>query len=212
MNIAIAHHDNFSLGAIKNYIVSTTFGVVNCQTVLNTANLINACRNEKFDVVIVSYMLDNDKGLKALEKVSKFTKDAKRILLVEDAMSVNITKILKLKCSVLDTRRENIDKLHKLIDISNKVVYISTSIYLDNNYGTPKFAANDVRFNRSDLMVLHYICSDYTSEQIAAIMNRSKRTIEGHRLKIKKVAGAKGVAGVVIFAVENSYYDVNIKK
>jgi DNA-binding CsgD family transcriptional regulator len=50
------------------------------------------------------------------------------------------------------------------------------------------------------------ICEEYTSKAIAYTLNLSKRTVEGHRTRIMDKIGAKSVAGIITFAIENGIY------
>ena len=53
---------------------------------------------------------------------------------------------------------------------------------------------------------MRLICRECTSKEIAYTMNLSKRTVEGHRTRIMDKVGAKSIAGIITYALENGLY------
>tara|TARA_B110000503_G_C7069867_1_gene380397 strand:- start:287 stop:502 length:216 start_codon:yes stop_codon:yes gene_type:complete len=60
-----------------------------------------------------------------------------------------------------------------------------------------------------ELEVLKYICYTNTTEEIAEIMNLSKRTIEGHRYKLLQKTNSKNTTGLVVFALNAKLISVS---
>jgi DNA-binding NarL/FixJ family response regulator len=58
-----------------------------------------------------------------------------------------------------------------------------------------------------DKYILIRICEEASSKQIAAELNHSKRTIEGHRTRLMQVLGVKNVAGLVKIALITKLYE-----
>jgi DNA-binding NarL/FixJ family response regulator len=58
-------------------------------------------------------------------------------------------------------------------------------------------------FSERELEVLALICSAFTAPEIAARLNISRRTVEGHRNKLLQKSGTKNIAGLVMYAVKN---------
>ncbi|MBP7006728.1 MAG: hypothetical protein KBC44_01230 [Candidatus Pacebacteria bacterium] len=54
-------------------------------------------------------------------------------------------------------------------------------------------------------------CEEKTTEEIAELLDRSPRTIESIRLKVKEKFGAKEAAGVVLGAIKYGYVKVENK-
>lgn len=54
-------------------------------------------------------------------------------------------------------------------------------------------------------------CEEKTTEEIAELLDRSPRTIESIRLKVKEKFGAKEAAGVVLGAIKYGYVTVENK-
>lgn len=58
--------------------------------------------------------------------------------------------------------------------------------------------------------ILPLFCLDLTAKEIAARKNLSTRTIEKHKEKIMSKLQVKGIAGMVIYAVNNNFYVATI--
>lgn len=55
--------------------------------------------------------------------------------------------------------------------------------------------------------ILHLICQEYSTQEIAEKLNISFHTIESHRVKLMIKAGARNTAGLVRWAVESGQVD-----
>lgn len=60
------------------------------------------------------------------------------------------------------------------------------------------------RITKSELEVLKLVARGYTNKEIAHMLNRSKRTIEGHRFRLKEKVDVKNTAELVSWAVKRS--------
>jgi len=58
-----------------------------------------------------------------------------------------------------------------------------------------------VTFSDREIEIIKLICQQYTAKQIADIVFLSKRTVEGHRIKILEKMNVKNTAGVVVYAL-----------
>ena len=54
--------------------------------------------------------------------------------------------------------------------------------------------------------IINCICSEMTSKEIAEQLCISYRTVEGHRCNIMKKMEAKGLAGIVIYAIQHGIF------
>lgn len=72
----------------------------------------------------------------------------------------------------------------------------------------PLFDNLNISFTDSELMVLRYVCQEFTSTEIAAKMYISKRTVEGIRTEMIRKLGVKNVVGLVLFAAKNQLIEL----
>lgn len=74
-----------------------------------------------------------------------------------------------------------------------------------NNFQQPKnqntlSAFNPMKLTPAELEVLAYICQGLTNAEIALLVHRSKRTIEGYRQKLLNKAGVKNSPALAAWA------------
>ena len=59
-------------------------------------------------------------------------------------------------------------------------------------------------FTRREKEVLTLVCKQYTTQEIANTLFISPKTVEGHRNNLLLKTGAKNVAGLVVYALQNN--------
>lgn len=62
----------------------------------------------------------------------------------------------------------------------------------------------NAEFTEIELQVLKLICREKNSQEIATLVYRSARTVEGIRQRMLDKVGAKNIAGLVLFAIRNN--------
>jgi len=89
-------------------------------------------------------------------------------------------------------------------DLSNSQIF-----RIMNEVGIqPVFRKEDI--SDRELEVLGLICQEKSNTEIAELLCLSVRTIEVHRLKLLRKTNAKNVAGLVIYAVKNGHFKINM--
>ena len=63
-------------------------------------------------------------------------------------------------------------------------------------------------FTEREILVMKFICQEFSNREIAMNLKLSVRTIEGYREKIQEKISAKNTAGIVVYAIKNSIYQV----
>ena len=66
--------------------------------------------------------------------------------------------------------------------------------------------ADVAEFTDRELEIMQLICQEYSSKQIAPMLNLSAKTVENYRNKILEKTGAKNVVGIVIYAIRNRLF------
>jgi len=66
---------------------------------------------------------------------------------------------------------------------------------------------NEKRLTDRELEVLRLLCEQKNNHEIADRLNLSKRTIDGHRVRLMEKTRAKNTAGLVLFAVKHKLLD-----
>lgn len=65
------------------------------------------------------------------------------------------------------------------------------------------------RISERELEVLQLICNQYTAQEIADKLFIAKRTAEGHKNTLFVKTGAKNIAGLVIYAIQNNLVNMD---
>jgi len=71
----------------------------------------------------------------------------------------------------------------------------------------PEFNTNELSSRETEIIKL--ICTQKTSREISEILYIAPKTVEGHKNKIFVKTGAKNVAGLVIYAVQNRIFEID---
>ena len=65
-----------------------------------------------------------------------------------------------------------------------------------------------VPLSSREIGVVKLICKEYSNEEIAAKLGLSKRTVEGHRIRIMRKLKKTSAIGVVIYAIKNGLFKI----
>ncbi len=126
-----------------------------------------------------------------------------------------ILKMLEIGASAFMPKNEKPDEFY--LTITNVIEkgfhynnYIVQLIREKMLFGTKKKASNTVKLTAREEEILRLICDQKTNKDIGEEIFISPRTVEGHRNKLLEKTASKNSAGLIIYAVENGYYSVNI--
>lgn len=73
----------------------------------------------------------------------------------------------------------------------------------EDDYSIKHLVAN-TKFSRKEIELIRLLCKQMNTKEIGAHLNLSERTIEQYRSSIIRRIGAKNVAGVIKFALQNA--------
>jgi DNA-binding NarL/FixJ family response regulator len=62
------------------------------------------------------------------------------------------------------------------------------------------------KFTDREIMIIRLICKELSNQEIADLMNLSRRTIEGYRENIIQKTRARNTAGIVLYAIKNKIF------
>jgi DNA-binding NarL/FixJ family response regulator len=86
---------------------------------------------------------------------------------------------------------------------------ITNLIAENKNFNQEKKYVKTISFTDKELEIIHYLCLEFNSQEIAEKMNLSKRTIEGWRLRLQEKLHVKSTVGIVIYAVRKGIFIAN---
>jgi DNA-binding NarL/FixJ family response regulator len=208
--IILGHKDKGYSELLRKALIRNGYLWRNITLAQNKLEFIALCKKNTFDVVIIS---DNLKLHRRFEFKSSspfpIKKDTQKLILLADSVSIaNYKGKFWANASIIDYQNENISRILSVIGTSSRQTYLSPTLIWAVTQQRKKKTYNP-ELSKSDLEVLKLVCADNSSEDIASRLNKSKRTIDGQRLKLKKVLGVRGIAGLIYFALENGIFDTD---
>lgn len=114
------------------------------------------------------------------------------------------------------TKDQDVEEIELAIDsLVNTGYYMNDKLsrmlignLVSSNVVKPKFNNEDVKLNETEIAIIKLICQEYNTKEIAKMVFKGVRTVEGIRSNILKKIGAKNSSGIVMFAVKNGIIKV----
>jgi DNA-binding NarL/FixJ family response regulator len=178
-------------------------------TVSNGSDLLNSIKKYKPNVVVAINDLKGVNTLQACKMIkSKFPKTG--ILLLTQVNEEHlIIEILNAGANGFISKNASKENMIEAIkEVADGAPYYckTTSGDLLQHISKSNFKYNlkkQIYFSEQELAIIHMICKQLTTKEIAQSLNLSCRTVEDHRHNIQEKMGVKNVAGLVLFAVHN---------
>nr|HPR60286.1 response regulator transcription factor [Prolixibacteraceae bacterium] len=77
-----------------------------------------------------------------------------------------------------------------------------------NSINRKKQPAQHSELSEREIEVLYQICKGFSNNEIADILNISKRTVDKHRENLLSKTNTKNTAGLVMYAIKNGVVEV----
>jgi DNA-binding NarL/FixJ family response regulator len=168
------------------------------------------------DIFLLDLRMKRLDGIETTKALSKKYNDCKIIILTSFYSPSFVNFMVNLGVNAF---------LSKFIEPSELVFAIDMvadkGLYLTEDYANairskvrtqkkPSFNSQE-SLTKRELEVLYWISHGATNQEISDKINRSVRTIEGHRLHIMEKTGAKNTAGMVVYALMHKIIDIDQK-
>lgn len=168
------------------------------------------------DLVLCDLEMPNMDGVEVTKEICEKYEDIKIVILSSHYEPSLIMKMMEIGASAFMPKDEKPEEFYNTIlnVIEKGFHYNEYVIQLINErmrFGASKKQSPDIDLSKREMEVLNYLCQQKTNKEIAELMFISSRTVEGHRQKLLAKTGSKNTAGIIIYAIENGYYSINIK-
>lgn len=162
------------------------------------------------DVLLMDARIPNADGIHAIARIRKEYPDIRIIILTMYDDPQLVHRMMEMGANAFLTKMADPDEIIQAIltcveddfyfnDLVNQAVLLK----LQRKRKTPRLSASTVRFTDKELRILQLIADDKTTEEIAAAVYLSPRTIETIRQQMKIKAGVKTIAGLVMYATRH---------
>jgi DNA-binding NarL/FixJ family response regulator len=164
------------------------------------------------DIVLMDINMDGMDGIECTAIISELYSDVKILALTMLAENQHIKEMLKAGAVGYLLKNSNEQEIkHGIISVSEGQPFYSPKVLLTvmNSLSSPVTKKKKSRFEPSiplterEKEVLVLIIKECSNQEIADNLFISKRTVDAHKRNLLEKTGAKNVAGLVIFALNN---------
>ncbi|MFT5167630.1 MAG: DNA-binding NarL/FixJ family response regulator [Saprospiraceae bacterium] len=165
------------------------------------------------DLVIMDITMDGMDGITCTKQVIKLYPDIKVLALTMLSENQHIKQMLKAGASGYLLKNCEEEELKKAIEtIHSGGTYYSpevTRIIMTNLSGqkVAKNTTTQIPLTTREKEVLRLILEENSNKEIADQLFISQRTVDAHKRNLLEKTGAKNVAGLVLFAVNNQIFE-----
>lgn len=180
----------------------------------NGKELISLCHHKAPDVILTDIMMPVMDGIEATQLITRYFPAVRVIALSmfnQDNLILDMLNAGAMGYLIKNAHKtEILEAIHSVY--RNTPYYCkSTSMKLAKLIGSSHFgqkARDKISFTEKEMEIIHHICEEKTSKEIADEMHLSARTVEEYRQRIKDKMEVKGTTGIVIYAIRHNLYKV----
>jgi DNA-binding NarL/FixJ family response regulator len=177
-------------------------------------DLLHKMRLKMPDVLLMDIRMPEMDGVNAIAMIRKEFEAVKVIVLTMYDDQEMITRMMEMGANAYLTKTSDPDEIYNAIltcmnddfyfnDLVNRAVLMR----LQQKKAAKPFFPAAPAFSEKELKILRLIADDKTTEEISKEIFLSPRTIETIRQNMKTKAGARTIAGLVMYAIRNKLLD-----
>ncbi len=217
INIAFAE-DQLLFRRGMSTLLSTFKNINVCIEVGNGKELLDALAlsNETIHIALIDISMPVLNGIETIQQMRLHYPQIKSIILTVHEEDKFIHKLIEEGANAYLAKNADPDEVEKAIRsvAENDYYFNENTMRVMRNFKPGKGQKNNLQ-NIEDLTnrekeILLYICKEYTSPEIAEKLFLSESTINGHRNNLLAKTGARNTAGLVLFAIKNKLFDVDV--
>ncbi|MGH1518151.1 response regulator transcription factor [Chryseobacterium sp. JK1] len=213
IKIGIVDDDLLFVQLLKNYIENNG----NYQ-VVHTSTGGHQFLNEEAgspDILILDLRMANGDGIEVMTALSKKESDTKIIVLSSFYRRSFMGQMLKMGAHAFLSKEIELEELLTVINtvyntghyFSNEQIDVMRNQFSNKLPEFHAFSKNELTDREVD--VLRLVCQQLSTKEIADSLFISPKTVETHKTNLMIKTGVKNMAGLVIYAVQNTIIDAN---
>lgn len=180
-------------------------------TAENGKELLEKCTVKVPDIVILDYLTPELNGIQTTVLIKKLYPKTKILILSMFDSNEFIVKAIESGANGYlvkdDDPGEIILAIQSVMSIGYYLNDRTSKILINQLIRSgdikPKFDFAEADFTVEERQIIQLLSQEYSTEEIAEMLHKSKRTIDGYRSRIMKKTGAKNVVGIIMFAVKH---------
>ncbi len=161
------------------------------------------------EILLMDLKMDGMNGVQTTEQLRKSFPKIKTIIISSHYKVSFMGFMLKTGVSAFAPKGISTDELVQIIqEVHEKGYYFDKDQLeiirdqLSSKFPKPVLEEEDILSER-EIDVLKLICQQKTAQEIGDKLFITKRTVEGHKNNLFAKTGAKNVAGLVVYAIQN---------
>lgn len=177
-------------------------------------DLLHKMRLKLPDVLLMDIRMPEMDGVNAIAQLRKEFEDVKVIVLTMYDDQEMITRMMEMGANAYLTKTTDPEEIYNAIltcmnddfyfnDLVNRAVLMR----LQQKKPAKTYFPSAPAFSEKELKILRLIADDKTTEEISKEVFLSPRTVETIRQNMKTKAGARTIAGLVMYAMRNKLLD-----
>lgn len=185
----------------------------------NGKELLAMLETQKPDIVLMDLEMPEMDGIEtsnALLNNPKFS-DIKIIVLSMHEQEKFVVELIESGVFGYILKDADIDEVLEAIRaVDNGQYYVSQHTFnairkdiSENSKFQHSFAQENEKLSPREEEILRLICREYTNKEMAEELNLSVRTIDGHRNRLLKKTGMKNTAGLIKYALQTGFYNLD---
>ena len=166
------------------------------------------------DVIVLDVHMPNMGGIEAIHQIAHLYPYIRMLALTMDSFDYMVVDVLEagalgylLKNAGKDEILEAIETVYEHHPYYSRTISAETIKRISASGFNPH-KNNKLVLSETEKQIIHFICRELTSKEIASELRLSLHTVESYRKDISRKIGAKSMAGVVIFAIKMGIYKV----
>jgi DNA-binding NarL/FixJ family response regulator len=176
----------------------------------NGQALLNFLKHVQPDVILLDIGMPIMDGIATLPEIKKLYPDIKVIMLTMHDEHSMIARLMEIGANSYLTKDSDSETIYQAIitcfeqefyfnELTNKALLTG----LRTRRNSDMHGHMEVQLNDKETTILRLMCEEKSTKEIADIVDLSPRTVEAIRDKLKTKTGAKSMAGLVMYAVNN---------
>lgn len=200
-------------------LLSTLKNMQVCIEVNNGQELMDAiaASKEPIHVALIDINMPVMNGIETLKEMRNRFPSIKNIILTVHEEDKFIHKLIEEGANAYLAKNTQPAELEKAISavVDHDYYFNEHTMQVVRNYKPAKSQKNNLQ-NVQDLTnrekeILHFICREFTSPEIAEKLFISESTVNGHRNNLLAKTYARNTAGLVLFAIKNNLFDPDFR-
>ncbi|MBE7172810.1 MAG: response regulator transcription factor [Williamsia sp.] len=166
------------------------------------------------DVIVLDIHMPNMGGIEAIKHVARLYPYIRMLALTMDNYDYMVVDVLEAGAMGYLLKNAGKDEILEAIEtVYHHQPYYSRTISFDtirriSASGFNPHKNTKLVLSETEKQIIHCICKELTSKEIAAELHLSIHTVDSYRKDISRKIGAKSMAGVVIFAIKKGIYKI----